>query len=208
MKTAFSFLSLLCFAILSSPAAQAEVSAADAAKLGTSLTPLGAEKAGNNAAIPAWQGGLTKPVAGFKPGSQYPDPYAADKIAFTISSANLDQHRDKLSPGQIALLKKYPTWKMHVYPTRRSATYPQKTLDQTIENATKARLVPSGAGVTGADGGIPFPIPKNGLEAIWNSCYAITVTRMRRPGVRRRSLETAITRWCALNTSTTTITAI
>ncbi len=169
MKTAFRSLSLVCGITLALSAAHAEVTAAEAAKLGNSLTPLGAEKAGNSAAIPAWQGGLTKPVAGFKPGAQYPDPYAADKIAFSISSANLDQYRDKLSPGQIALLKKYPTWKMNIYPTRRSATYPQKTLDQTVANATQAQLVPGGAGVSGAVGGIPFPIPKNGLEAIWNS---------------------------------------
>ena len=169
MKTASPSLSLLCVALLYLPVAQAEVSAAEAAKLGTSLTSLGAEKAGNGAAIPAWQGGLTKPVAGFKPGAQYPDPYAADKIAFTISGANLEQYRDKLSPGQIALLKKYPSWKMHVYPTRRSATYPQKILNETVANATQARLVAGGSGVTGVDAGIPFPIPQNGLEAIWNS---------------------------------------
>ncbi|KAB0763476.1 DUF1329 domain-containing protein, partial [Pseudomonas aeruginosa] len=37
----------------------AAVSADEAAKLGTSLTPLGAEKAGNaDGSIPAWTGGL------------------------------------------------------------------------------------------------------------------------------------------------------
>jgi Protein of unknown function (DUF1329). len=160
-------LTLLLAALLASPA-HAEVSASEAAKLGTSLTPLGAEKAGSGA-IPAWDGGLAKPIAGFKRGGHYPDPYAADRVLYTVTAANVEQYRDKLSPGQIALLKKYPDWKLNVYPTHRSATYPQKTLAQTVENATRARLVAGGAGVADTDGGIPFPIPKNGLETIWNA---------------------------------------
>jgi len=51
-------------AAIATPAA-AELSAADVAKLGTTLTPMGAEKGGNAAGtIPAWDGGLTKPAAG------------------------------------------------------------------------------------------------------------------------------------------------
>ena len=45
--------------------AQAAVSAQEAAKLGTTLTEFGAEKAGNAAGtIPAYTGGLTKATAG------------------------------------------------------------------------------------------------------------------------------------------------
>lgn len=41
--------------------AAAAVGAEEAAKLGKTLTPLGAEKAGNkDGSIPAWDGGLTK----------------------------------------------------------------------------------------------------------------------------------------------------
>ena len=148
----------------------AEISAADAAKLGTSLTPLGAEKAANKAGtIPMWDGGLDRPIAGFKPGGHYPNPYAADKVLYSVSAANLAQHLDKLSPGQVALLKKYPSWKMNVYPTHRSSAVPKKTTDQTLSNATRAQLVRGGGGVVGAEGGIPFPIPQSGLEAIWNT---------------------------------------
>ncbi len=167
MKILFHLIHAVGVGALCMTSAHAEVSSAEAAKLGTTLTPLGAEKAGNNGAIPAWQGGLTRPVAGYKAGAHYPDPYAADKILFSITGANVEQYRDKLSPGQIALLKKYPGWKMPIYPTHRSATYPQKTLDQSADNATQARLL--SGGVTGTEGGIPFPIPKNGLEAIWNT---------------------------------------
>ena len=169
MNTLFRLIPTLWIAALLATSAHAEVSDAEAAKLRSSLTPLGAEKAGNGGAIPAWDGGLTKPIASFKPGGHYADPYATDKILFSISSANVDQYRDKLSPGQVALLKKYPRWKMNVYPTHRSATYPQKTLEQTFTNATHARLVSGGVGVGGTEGGIPFPIPKSGIEAIWNS---------------------------------------
>jgi len=66
------------------------------------------------------------------------------------------------------MMRKYPTFKMKIYPTRRSASFPKGHYDETIANATKAKLVPAGNGITGTKGGIPFPIPQNGLEAIWN----------------------------------------
>jgi hypothetical protein len=91
----------------------AAVSAEEAARLGTTLTPIGAEKAGNaDGSIPAWTGGQTTAVPGFVPGGHYPDPYADDRPLFTITAANAQQYRDKLSPGQLALLQRYPTWKM------------------------------------------------------------------------------------------------
>jgi uncharacterized protein DUF1329 len=149
--------------------AAAEISAADAAKLGTTLTPLGAEKAGNAAGtIPAWDGGITKVLPGYKPGGQYPDPYAADRPLFTIDAASSDKYKDSLSPGQIAMLKKYPDYKMVVYPTRRSAAFPTCHYNETKDCATKAKLSEGGNGVTGCTGGIPFPQPKDGNEAIWN----------------------------------------
>jgi len=161
-------LSAAILAALSSPA-MAAVSAAEAAKLGKELTPMGAVRAGNAAGtIPAWTGGLTSPGAGFKPGGHYPNPFPNDKPKFTITGANADQYKDQLSPGQIALLKKYPTWKMNVYETRRTASFPKGHYDQTIANATKATLAPGGNGILGTTGGIPFAIPKNGLEVIWN----------------------------------------
>jgi len=73
-----SWAALAIGAALAMPAV-AELSAADLAKLGTTLTPIGAEKAGNAAGtIPAWDGGVTRVQAGYKPGGAYPDPFAAD----------------------------------------------------------------------------------------------------------------------------------
>ncbi|OGI42459.1 MAG: outer membrane lipoprotein-sorting protein [Candidatus Muproteobacteria bacterium RBG_16_65_31] len=150
--------------------ALAVAAAVGAAELGRDLTPMGAQAAGNAArTIPAWTGGVTAPVAGYKPGGHYPDPYADDRILFTIDVSNMEQHKDKLSPGQMALLRKYPTWKMNVYPTRRSTAYPKGHYDETAANVGRARLVAGGNGVVGTSGGIPFPMPKNGLEAVWNS---------------------------------------
>jgi len=182
-------LSAAILAVLSTPA-MAAVSAAEAAKLGKELTPMGAEKAGNTAGtIPAWTGGLTSPGAGFKAGGHYPNPLASDKPKFTITGANADQYKDQLSPGQIALLKKYPTWKMNVYETRRTASFPKGHYEQTVANATKATLAAGGNGIVGTTGGIPFAIPKNGLEAIWNH-----LTRYRGESYATNWSQAAVTR--------------
>lgn len=140
------------------------------ATLGTTLTPMGAEKAGNaDGTIPAWEGGITTPPSGYEPGQHYVDPFAADKVLFTITAANVDQYADKLTVGQKAIFKTYPdSYKMNVYPTRRSASFPQRIYDKTIANAATAQLAEGGNGVTGAINGVPFPIPANGHQAIWN----------------------------------------
>ena len=152
------------------PVATAKISETDAAKLGNELTPLGAEKAGNaDGSIPAWDGGITKPVAGYTKGMHHPDPFPEDKIEFTITNANKAQYKDFLTPGQMKLFELYPeTYKMNVYQTRRSASVPQYVYDATKANATRAELISQGNGISGAMIGIPFPIPANGLEAIWN----------------------------------------
>lgn len=151
----------------------AAVSASEAAKLGDSLTPVGAEKSGNNSGIiPSWTGGFTDIPAGFKSGGHYPDPFSKDKALFTIDGKNLDKYRANLSPGQVALLQRYPSWKMKVYPTRRSAAYPKGYYAETKANATKVKLVENGVGFTGTTGGAAFPIPQSGLEVIWNHITA------------------------------------
>jgi hypothetical protein len=158
----------LALAFLARPA-PAAVTADEAAQLGKTLTPMGAEKAGNAAGtIPAWDGGLTKAPAGYKDGSHYPDPYANDKPLFTITAANAGQYADRLTPGQIEMLKKYADWKILVYPTRRSAAFPEGHYKETLANATKVKLAEGGNGITGTKGGIPFPIPKSAQEVIWN----------------------------------------
>ncbi len=147
----------------------AELSADDIARLGKDLTPLGGERAGNaDGTIPEWTGGITKPPAGYQLGDHHPDPYAGDKPLFVIDQSNLDKYRDKLSTGHQRLLETYPSYKLPVYPTRRSASAPQRIYDATRKIAAVTKLVDDGNGVDGAVIGIPFPIPKNGQEVIWN----------------------------------------
>lgn len=148
----------------------AQLTAEEIDELGTTLTPLGAVKAGNaDGTIPPWEGGITEPPAGYKPGEHFVDPFADDEILFTITAKNVSEYADKLTPGQRELFKTYPdTYEMHVYPTRRSAAFPQRIYDKTKQIAATAKLTEGGNGVTGAINGIPFPIPKNGHQVIWN----------------------------------------
>ncbi len=156
-----------------------------AARLGgPELTPVGAERAGNAAGtIPAWDGGLKAPPANYKAGGRLVDPYANEKAMFSISAKNYQQYEDKLSPGQVALLKRYPdTYRMDVYPTHRSARLPESEYKRIKDGATTTDMVKGGNGLVNFSANVPFPIPQNGLEVIWNH-----ITRYRTPlGVERR----------------------
>jgi hypothetical protein len=146
--------------------------AEEAAQLKTTLTPVGGERAGNkDGTIPEWKGGLTTPTPGFKNGGRRPDPFAAEKPLYSVTAKNMDAYEDKLSDGAKALLKKFPdTYRLDVYPTHRTAAAPQRVYDNIFRNATSARIVNGAAGPqpSGAWGGIPFPIPKTGVEVMWN----------------------------------------
>ena len=156
--------------LFASNATLAKLSAEEVARLGQDLTPMGAEKAGNaDGSIPAWNNGITAAPAGYEVGMHHLDPFSSDKVLFTIDKSNIDKYKANLSPGQIALFEAYPdTFKMPVYETRRSASYPQFVYDATKEFAPTAELIEGGNGIKNTAIGIPFPIPKTGLEAIWN----------------------------------------
>ncbi|BCD85567.1 hypothetical protein PSm6_19740 [Pseudomonas solani] len=162
--------SLLAALLLAAPLAQAQVSADQAARLGADLTPLGAEKAGNAAGtIPAWTGGLARDAAAYDKATGYKDPFAADQPLFSIDAKNAEQYRAHLSPGQLAMLKRYPdSWKLVVYPTRRSASYPEAVYAAIKDNATHAKLIENGNGIADFKVATPFPIPQSGLEVLWN----------------------------------------
>lgn len=169
MKTMITMNATVLAMLLGSHAAFAAVTAEEAAKLKSTLTPFGAEKAGNAAGtIPAWDGGYTKVVAGYKNGDKRPDPFAAEKPLLSISAKNMDQYADKLADGTKFLLKKYPDYRLEVFPTHRTAAAPQWVYDNTFKNATHAKVDVDTEKMSGAYGGIPFPVPKNGTEVIWN----------------------------------------
>ena len=190
MMKKIGFIAAALTVALSAAPVQAKVSSADAAKLGTELTPLGGEKAGNaDGSIPAWNGGLTSAPAGYTEGDFHPDPYAGEAPLFTITGANYKEHAEFLSDGLIKMFETYPdSFKLPVYKTHRSASNPQFVYDATKANATRAELLDGGNGMSGAAVGIPFPIPANGLEAIWNH-----IARYRGQAVQRNGGQAAVT---------------
>jgi hypothetical protein len=163
--------------------AGAGVSDEQAARLGAELTPMGAEREGNaEGTIPAWTGGITQPPPSYEEGGWHEDPYPEDAPLFTISAANLEEHAAQLSEGQKALLLAYPdTWRMRIYPTRRSASYPEWVYEASRSNATSAQLVLEGKGsVADAKVSSPFPIPQSGVEVVWNHTLRFRGVRVSR----------------------------
>lgn len=156
---------------LSMSFANAAITPEQVERLSKDLTPFGAERAGNaSGTIPAWTGGLTEALPGWpNANNDRPNPYADDKVLFTITADNIEQHAAMLTDGTKAMLKAYPEkFKMNVYQTRRTAAYPKSVYKAINENATTAMLAKNGNAVEGVWGAIPFPIPENGNEAIWN----------------------------------------
>ncbi|MCU1752769.1 DUF1329 domain-containing protein [Pseudomonas sp. 6D_7.1_Bac1] len=150
--------------------AQASVSSQDAARLGTSLTLVGAEKAGNaDGSIPAYNGGLTTAPASFKTGdSMRPDPFASEKPLLVINGKNVDQYKGMLTATTAELAKRFPSYRIDVYPTHRTAALPQAVLNNSRKNATAAKSLEGGLAIDNALPGVPFPIPQSGAEAMWN----------------------------------------
>jgi hypothetical protein len=163
---------LVSFVLSGATAAIAKVSPEEAAKLKTELTPFGAERAGNaEGTIPAWDGGVTAPPAGIThtKGDFYVNIFADDKPLYSITSKNLAQYADKVSVGQQAMFKKYPeSYRIDVYPTRRTAAAPQWIYDEIAKNATNATITEDGYGLAGGYGAIPFPIPQRAEEIVHN----------------------------------------
>ncbi len=168
-----NLLSLSLCAVLATAAlpVTAKISEEEAARLGgPELTPVGAERAGNaDGTIPAWDGGITELPAGYSPGDRLIDPFPEDEPLFTITAANMEEHADKLSPGQIAMFKRYPdTFRMRIFPTRRSARLPDSEYPLVKEAAMNTELAAGGNGLLNFKAGVPFPIPGSGVEVIWN----------------------------------------
>jgi hypothetical protein len=143
--------------------AQAAVTTAQAAALGTTLTPVGAERAGNaDGSIPPWTGG------------GLPHDLAAERPILIIDAASAPRYAAALPEGALALFRAFPDYRMRVYPTHRSAAFPAVVTNSIRDNAGRAEAAPDGiaAGVAHAAGGVPFPIPHEGAEIVWNHLLA------------------------------------
>lgn len=166
------------------------VAAADPARLGTELTPAGAEKGANkDGSIPAWPGNEAQ-QSGWSFGKLRADhfKYKADKSVLSIDASNADKYADRLSPGQLAMLKQIKGYRMDVYPTRRTCGVPDFVAQNTKKNVGSAKI--------GADGwslkeatvpGYPFPMPDSGTEAMWNSKM-----RYRGLGIEYKNVVTSV----------------
>ena len=132
MRVLTNAASVAAAAVIACMATHTALAAPDYSQLGKSLTPIGAERAGNaDGTIPAWEGGLTQPPAGWTPQQGYIDPFPGDKPLFTINGGNVAQYEAKLTAGQVALLRKYPqNFRMNVYQTRRTAALPKDVTDR------------------------------------------------------------------------------
>ncbi|WP_297792114.1 DUF1329 domain-containing protein [uncultured Marinobacter sp.] len=148
----------------------AAVGVPEAQKLNSELTPVGATRQANaSGTIPEWTGGLSQPPANWEPGQVEVNPFPEDAPLFVITRDNLDLYRNKLTDGHIRMLEQYgPDFFMPVYQTRRTAAFPEHVYDKFSENAVSAELLDNGNGVRDTIMTSPFPIPKTGLEVIWN----------------------------------------
>ena len=182
---------LLVLTSAPSSSAWARVSLDDAARLKTVLTPTGAEKAGNvEGTIPAWSGGLTTAPPCYQGApNRLCDAFPDDKPLFVITAENVGRFKDRLCDGQLAMFRTYPdTYRLNIYRTRRTAAYPDFVNQATYKNALNAELTSGGEGVAHAILGVPFPIPKTGVEVVWNHKL-----RYRGPGLRRWNEQVAVT---------------
>ncbi len=173
-------------------AAAAGVSAAEAAKLGNELTPIGAIRAANSdGSIPEWKGQslftdqqINLSRAELEEWRKNDPKKVRDLVyselekrkgeigdvitkQFTITAQNYKQYADKLTAGHQAMFEKYPGYTMPVYKTVRTGFFPEEIYAATKKNATSASLEGTDD-VNGAALGFPFPIPKSGAEVIWN----------------------------------------
>ncbi len=168
-------LKVTCMTVLGalglSQAAMAALSADEVAQLGNELTIWGAIQAGNEAGtIPSYTGPI-QPPSNYDPSrpGKRPDPFVDEKPLFSITAENMAQYADQLSAGTQQMLRQYATFRVDVYPTHRTAHYPQYVLDNTLKNARTCELAENRLQFAGeCYGGVPFPIPKNGSEVMWN----------------------------------------
>jgi len=170
MKHIYKKAALCAVLSLSVTTAVAKVPESELARLDTDLTPMGSERAGNEAGtIPAWTGGLTEAPAGYIAGGHLVNPFPDDQPLFEINAGNVDQYKDNLSPGQVAIFKKYPdTYKMKVYQTRRTVALPESVYAKARQNGLTAELVNDGNGVVNFEVAHAFPIPQTVHEVLWN----------------------------------------
>ncbi len=165
---------LSCLYICISVFCFAEIEKSQSTRLGTELTPMGANPAANaEGTIPEWTGKIRGVPPGMEyagSGTPYPDPFAGEAKLFSINKGNAEKYKHQLSAGMLALLNKFPdSFRMDIYPSHRDFRYHEQMESRTLWNVGNAKLVNGIDGLQNMTGGAPFPIPENGAQVIWNA---------------------------------------
>src|SRR4051812_16739259 len=104
---------MMAAALACAGTAFAGVTPEEAKQLGSTLTAVGAEKAGSkDGVIPEYSGGLQNGPALAKGSGMRADPYAADKPRLSITGKNLAGQEDKLTAGTKELLKRFASYRV------------------------------------------------------------------------------------------------
>jgi len=146
-------------------------SPADVARLGQDLTAVGADPAANkDGTIPAFSG-MDKPLPGWSFG-KVREEYSklkTEKPLFVIDASNVDKYADRLTPGQIQMLRQVKGYTMPVYETHRNCGVPDFVAKNTKAGALKSGIAKDGWSLESATlPGVPFPVPQSGIEVMWN----------------------------------------
>jgi hypothetical protein len=141
---------------------------------GAVLTALGAEKAGNkDGTIPAYSGEGVTPSSNYDPKQPMlrPNPFGNEKPLFSITAQNAAQYADRIDK-MTEVFKRYPSYRMDIYPSHRTVMHPEWINKNTVKNATSCKAIDNELKLEGCYGGIPFPIPKTGNQVMWNHLLA------------------------------------
>jgi hypothetical protein len=122
------------------------------------------------ARFPSTAGGVTTPPPGYvKASGLLADPFANDKPLFTITAKNVDQLRRQAVRGDPGAVREVPRLPHGRVPHAAQRGLPEDRARQHVKNATRCKTIENGlALMPECRGGIPFPIPKNGDEAMWD----------------------------------------
>lgn len=150
--------------------AQGAVTPDEATALGTTLTDIGAERSGNaTGSIPPH---TDRPLAlppGYQSGaSRRIDPFADERPLRVLTGSNIGDMASQLTAGTRELMQRHPGFRLDVYPTHRTVAYAEPLIANTRRNAIATRTTEGGSGLENALPGVPFPIPKDGSEVMWN----------------------------------------
>lgn len=175
-KQGFVLLASMVVSVVLPVAAWAKVPATQADQLGKTLTCMGSEKAASkDGLIPEWTGKwegappyINYTQADANVGKSYPDAYPKETPLYAITARNVAKYKSHLTVGQMALFKKYPTYRMLVYKSHRDWRYPSYVCKYSLYNALHATIGDPHYGniVDGELGSVPFPIATNGIEML------------------------------------------